>query len=422
VFHGIFALLKKNRKIMIHQNRRKELLSQIDDNAVVVISTNPEQFRNGDVTFPFRPHSDFFYLTGFQEPQAVAVISRKTYTMFLRDKDLDREIWDGERLGLKDAPEILKLEKALNINLLEDHLAKLITPENVVYFDEKPCDFDRMLSNLLSSYTIKSLQGTLHEMRLIKDEFEMSTMQKAANISMVAHVLAMKYVFPNMFEYELQSVFDAHFVKNNAVHAYTPIVAGGKNACVLHYIENNQPLKSGDLVLIDAGCELDYYASDITRTFPVNGQFSEPQKQIYQIVLDAQLAAINSIRPGADVHMPHKIACDIIQQGLENLGLLAPGESLSKFYMHGTGHWLGMDVHDVGIYQVNKQHRVFEKGMVITVEPGIYIRKDDKINPIYHDIGIRIEDDVLVTNTGNTVLTEQLAKTIDEIETLMSED
>jgi Xaa-Pro aminopeptidase len=414
VFHGIFALLKKNRKIMIHQNRRKELLSQIDDNAVVVISTNPEQFRNGDVTFPFRPHSDFFYLTGFQEPQAVAVISRKTYTMFLRDKDLDREIWDGERLGLKDAPEILKLEKALNINLLEDHLAKLITPENVVYFDEKPCDFDRMLSNLLSSYTIKSLQGTLHEMRLIKDEFEMSTMQKAANISMVAHVLAMKY--------ELQSVFDAHFVKNNAVHAYTPIVAGGKNACVLHYIENNQPLKSGDLVLIDAGCELDYYASDITRTFPVNGQFSEPQKQIYQIVLDAQLAAINSIRPGADVHMPHKIACDIIQQGLENLGLLAPGESLSKFYMHGTGHWLGMDVHDVGIYQVNKQHRVFEKGMVITVEPGIYIRKDDKINPIYHDIGIRIEDDVLVTNTGNTVLTEQLAKTIDEIETLMSED
>ncbi|MEJ6660414.1 MAG: aminopeptidase P N-terminal domain-containing protein [Candidatus Thioglobus sp.] len=407
---------------MIHQNRRKELLSQIDDNAVVVISTNPEQFRNGDVTFPFRPHSDFFYLTGFQEPQAVAVISRNTYTMFLRDKDPDREIWDGERLGLTDAPEILKLEKALNINLLEDHLAQLITAENVVYFDEKPCDFDRMLSNLLSSYTIKSLQDPLHEMRLIKDEFEMSTMQKAANISMVAHVLAMKYVFPNMFEYELQSVFDAHFVKNNAVHAYTPIVAGGKNACVLHYIENNQPLKSGDLVLIDAGCELDYYASDITRTFPVNGQFSEPQKQIYQIVLDAQLAAINSIKPGADVHMPHKIACDIIQQGLENLGLLAPGEPLSKFYMHGTGHWLGMDVHDVGKYQINKQHRVFEKGMVITVEPGIYIRKDDKINPIYHDIGIRIEDDVLVTNTGNTVLTEQLAKTIDEIETLMSED
>ena len=407
---------------MIHQNRRKELLSQIDDNAVIVISTNPEQFRNGDVTFPFRPNSDFFYLTGFKEPQAVAVISRSTYTMFLRDKDPDREIWDGERLGLADAPETLKLEKALNINLLKDHLSQLITAENVVYFDEKPCDLDRTLSSLLSSYTLKSLQDPLHEMRLIKDEFEISTMQRAANVSMVAHVLAMKNVSPNMFEYELQSIFDAHFVKNNAVHAYTPIVAGGKNACILHYIENNKPLKDGDLVLIDAGCEFENYASDITRTFPVNGRFSTAQKQIYQIVLDAQLAAIDSIKPGVSVHKPHEIASNIIRKGLESLGLLALDEPLSNFYMHGTGHWLGMDVHDVGKYQQDQQHRKFEEGMVITVEPGIYIRKSDKINPIYHNIGIRIEDDVWVTNAGNTVLTEQLAKTIDEIETLMNED
>lgn len=407
---------------MIHQNRRKELLSQIDDNAVIVISTNPEQFRNGDVTFPFRPNSDFFYLTGFKEPQAVAVISRSTYTMFLRDKDPDREIWDGERLGLADAPETLKLEKALNINLLKDHLSQLITAENVVYFDEKPCDLDRTLSSLLSSYTLKSLQDPLHEMRLIKDEFEISTMQRAANVSMVAHVLAMKNVSPNMFEYELQSIFDAHFVKNNAAHAYTPIVAGGKNACILHYIENNKPLKDGDLVLIDAGCEFENYASDITRTFPVNGRFSTAQKQIYQIVLDAQLAAIDSIKPGVSVHKPHEIASNIIRKGLESLGLLALDEPLSNFYMHGTGHWLGMDVHDVGKYQQDQQHRKFEEGMVITVEPGIYIRKSDKINPIYHNIGIRIEDDVWVTNAGNTVLTEQLAKTIDEIETLMNED
>ncbi|MCH9745224.1 MAG: aminopeptidase P N-terminal domain-containing protein [Proteobacteria bacterium] len=407
---------------MIHQNRRKELLSQIDDNAVIVISTNPEQFRNGDVTFPFRPNSDFFYLTGFKEPQAVAVISRSTYTMFLRDKDPDREIWDGERLGLADAPETLKLEKALNINLLKDHLSQLITAENVVYFDEKPCDLDRTLSSLLSSYTLKSLQDPLHEMRLIKDEFEISTMQRAANVSMVAHVLAMKNTSPNMFEYELQSIFDAHFVKNNAVHAYTPIVAGGKNACILHYIENNKPLKDGDLVLIDAGCEFENYASDITRTFPVNGRFSTAQKQIYQIVLDAQLAAIDSIKPGVSVHKPHEIASNIIRKGLESLGLLALDEPLSNFYMHGTGHWLGMDVHDVGKYQQDQQHRKFEEGMVITVEPGIYIRKSDKINPIYHNIGIRIEDDVWVTNAGNTVLTEQLAKTIDEIETLMNED
>ena len=407
---------------MIHQNRRKELLSQLDDNCVLILSTNPEQFRNGDVTFPFRPQSDFFYLTGFEEPEAIAVISKESYSMFLRPKDETREIWDGTRLGLTQAPSNLKLDHAYDIGQLEDKLAQLITADSCIYFDAKSCTLDSKITNLLSQYNLKSLQASLHEMRLIKEESEILTMQKAANISSAAHTLAMAQVTPGMFEYELQSVFDAHFVKNNTQHAYTPIVAGGKNACVLHYIENNQPLKSGDLVLIDAGCELDYYASDITRTFPVNGQFSEPQKQIYQIVLDAQLAAINSIKPGADVHMPHKIACDIIQQGLENLGLLAPGEPLSKFYMHGTGHWLGMDVHDVGKYQVNKQHRVFEKGMVITVEPGIYIRKDDKINPIYHDIGIRIEDDVLVTNTGNTVLTEQLAKTIDEIETLMSED
>ena len=406
---------------MIHQNRRKELLSQLDDNCVLILSTNPEQFRNGDVTFPFRPQSDFFYLTGFEEPEAVAIISKKSYSMFLRPKDETREIWDGARLGLTQAPSALNLDHAYDINQLEDKLAQLIPANSCIYFDAKSCMLDSKITNLLSQYNPISLQAPLHEIRLIKEESEILTMQKAADISSVAHTLAMAQVTPGMFEYELQSVFDAHFVKNNTQHAYTPIVAGGKNACVLHYIENNQPLKSGDLVLIDAGCELDYYASDITRTFPVNGLFSEPQKKIYQIVLDAQLAAIDSIKPGADVHKPHKVACDIIQQGLENLGLLAPGEPLSKFYMHGTGHWLGMDVHDVGKYQINKQHRVFEKGMVITVEPGIYIRKDDKIDPIYHNIGIRIEDDVVVTDQGNTVLTGSLIKTINEIEALMSQ-
>lgn len=406
---------------MIHQNRRKELLSQLDDNCILILSTNPEQFRNGDVTFPFRPQSDFFYLTGFEEPEAVAIISKKSYSMFLRPKDETREIWDGARLGLTQAPSTLNLDHAYNISQLEDKLAQLIPADSCIYYDAKSCMLDSKITNLLSQYNPISLQAPLHEMRLIKEESEILTMQKAADISSAAHTLAMAQVTPGMFEYELQSVFDAHFVKNNTQHAYTPIVAGGKNACVLHYIENNQPLKSGDLVLIDAGCELDYYASDITRTFPVNGLFSEPQKKIYQIVLDAQLAAINSIKPGADVHKPHKVACDIIQQGLENLGLLAPGEPLSKFYMHGTGHWLGMDVHDVGKYQINKQHRVFEKGMVITVEPGIYIRKDDKIDPIYHNIGIRIEDDVVVTDQGNTVLTGSLIKTINEIEALMSQ-
>ncbi|SFV77188.1 Xaa-Pro aminopeptidase [hydrothermal vent metagenome] len=407
---------------MIHQNRQKELLSKLDDNALIIISTNPEQFRNGDVTFAFRPHSDFFYLTGFDEPEAVAVISRSHYAMFLRDKDPDREIWDGERLGLENAPAALKLNKAFDIKTINNQLSQLINKNSVVYFDAKPCDFDTEITNLLAKYTIKSLKEPLHEMRLIKDDSEIKTMQKAADISTIAHQHAMQYVKPGMLECELQSVFDAQFVKNKSEHAYTPIVAGGKNACILHYIKNNQVLVDGDLVLIDAGCEFNNYASDITRVFPVNGRFSDSQKSIYQIVLDAQLAAIECIKPGVSVHEPHKIACAIIQQGLESLGLLTPGEPLSKFYMHGTGHWLGMDVHDVGAYQHNQQHRLFEKGMVITVEPGIYIRKDDKINPIYNDIGIRIEDDVLVTETGYNVLTGNLIKTINDIEALMSKN
>jgi Xaa-Pro aminopeptidase len=258
-------------------------------------------------------------------------------------------------------------------------------------------------------------------MRLIKDKAEISSMQKSANISIIAHQQAMQQIKPGMFEYELQSIFDSHFTKNNAQHAYTPIVAGGKNACILHYIKNNKILNNGDLVLIDAGCEFEYYASDITRTFPVNGRFSVAQKQIYQLVLNAQLAAIECIKPDISINKPHQIASNIIKNGLISLGLLAENEALSKFYMHGTSHWLGIDVHDVGAYKINQQYRTFKKGMVVTVEPGIYINKNDKINPIYHNIGIRIEDDILVTATGNTVLTKNLAKTINEIEALMNQ-
>jgi Xaa-Pro aminopeptidase len=405
---------------MIHQNRRKELLSQLDDNAIVIISTNPEQFRNGDVTFAFRPQSDFFYLTGFQEPEAVAIISLKNYSMFLRDKDPKREIWDGERLGITDAPKTLKLDNAFNIKQIKNQLTQLISSNNVIYFDAKPCEFDTKITALLNNHTIKSLQNSLSEMRLIKDKTEINSMQKSANISIVAHQQAMQQIKSGMFEYELQSIFDSHFVKNNAQHAYTPIVAGGKNACILHYIKNNKILNDGDLVLIDAGCEFEYYASDITRTFPVNGRFSVAQKQIYQLVLNAQLAAIECIKPDISINKPHQIASNIIKNGLISLGLLSENEALSKFYMHGTSHWLGMDVHDVGKYKINQQYRTFKKGMVVTVEPGIYIGKNDKINPIYHNIGIRIEDDILVTNTGHTVLTESLAKTIDEIEALIN--
>ncbi|RUM79140.1 MAG: Xaa-Pro aminopeptidase [Candidatus Thioglobus sp.] len=406
---------------MIHQNRRKELLSQLDDGALVIISTNPEQLRNGDVHYPFRPHSDFWYLTGFTEPQAVAVFSKDTYTIFLRDKDPAREIWDGKRLGVSDAPQALKADKAYSIDELKTQLPKLIADATTLYYDFKPCTLDDEIIQHLAKTKYQSLAAYAHEMRLIKDDQEIELMQKAANISINAHQLAMQQTRADLFEFEVASVFDAEFRKNNAEHAYTPIVAGGENACVLHYIENNKVLNDGDLLLIDAGCEVEGYASDITRTFPVNGTFSKAQRQIYQIVLDAQLAAIESIKPGVMVVKPHQIATHVIQQGLIDLGILQADGDLSQFYMHGTGHYLGLDVHDVGAYQKNDQHRQYETGMVTTVEPGIYIRKDDKINPIYWGIGIRIEDDVLITNNGNTVLTGALVKEIDDIESLMRE-
>ncbi|HAD99054.1 MAG TPA: Xaa-Pro aminopeptidase [Gammaproteobacteria bacterium] len=406
---------------MIHQNRRKELLSQLDEGALVIISTNPEQLRNGDVHYPFRPHSDFWYLTGFTEPQAVAVFSKDTYTIFLRDKDPAREIWDGKRLGVSDAPQALKADKAYSIDELKTQLPKLIADATTLYYDFKPCTLDDEIIAYLPKTQYQSLASYVHEMRLIKSDGEIELMQKAADISVNAHQLAMWQTRADLFEFEVASVFDAEFRKNNAEHAYTPIVAGGENACVLHYIENNKILNDGDLLLIDAGCEVEGYASDITRTFPVNGTFSAAQRQIYQIVLDAQLAAIESIKPGVVVVKPHQIATHVIQQGLVDLGILQADGDLSQFYMHGTGHYLGLDVHDVGAYQKNDQHRQYEIGMVTTVEPGIYIRKDDKINPIYWDIGIRIEDDVLITNSGNTVLTGALVKEIDDIESLMRE-
>jgi Xaa-Pro aminopeptidase len=406
---------------MIHQNRRKELLSQLDEGALVIISTNPEQLRNGDVHYPFRPHSDFWYLTGFTEPQAVAVFSKDTYTIFLRDKDPAREIWDGKRLGVSDAPQALKADKAYSIDELKTQLPKLIADATTLYYDFKPCTLDDEIIAYLPKTQYQSLASYVHEMRLIKSDGEIELMQKAADISVNAHQLAMQQTRADLFEFEVASVFDAEFRKNNAEHAYTPIVAGGENACVLHYIENNKILNDGDLLLIDAGCEVEGYASDITRTFPVNGTFSAAQRQIYQIVLDAQLAAIESIKPGVMVVKPHQIATHVIQQGLVDLGILQADGDLSQFYMHGTGHYLGLDVHDVGAYQKNDQHRQYEIGMVTTVEPGIYIRKDDKINPVYWGIGIRIEDDVLITNSGNTVLTGALVKEIDDIESLMRE-
>jgi Xaa-Pro aminopeptidase len=245
-------------------------------------------------------------------------------------------------------------------------------------------------------------------------------MQDAADLASEAHINAMRKAIPGLFEHNIASVFDSHFRNGNSEHSYPPIVASGENACILHYTENNKELKNGDLLLIDAGCEINGYASDITRTFPVNGKFNDAQREIYDLVLSAQKSAIQSIRPGVSSNKPHETACQIITDGLIKLGIMKSPEDLTKFYMHNTGHWLGLDVHDVGSKLVNEEFREFKSGMVTTVEPGVYIRRDDKIDPKYWGIGVRIEDDVLVTDTGNYVLTQKAAKEIDEIEQLMS--
>jgi len=405
---------------MIHQKRRQELLSRLEDNALVIVCTNSELQRNADVTFPFRPDSSFWYLTGFIEPDAIAVFSKNNYSIFLRPKDKTKEIWNGKRLGAEAAPEVLLADNAYSIEEFAEQLDDIINDKTVLYFDNNSTNI--LAQDIASTDSIKPLLPYLSEMRLLKDEMEIKNMQTSADLAATAHTQAMTKVKPGMFEYEIAALFDSEFKRNNSTHAYTPIVAGGANACVLHYIENNEALEDGDLLLIDAGCETEGYASDITRTFPVNGRFSEAQKQIYNIVLDAQKGAINCLKPGEKVNKAHDTACHIISNGLTELGILNKDLPLNEFYMHNTGHWLGLDVHDCGQYKLNDEHRVFEPGMVMTVEPGIYIRKNDKISPEYWNIGIRIEDDVLITESGNTVLTQSLVKEIDDIERLMNQD
>ncbi|MBT68017.1 MAG: Xaa-Pro aminopeptidase [Thiotrichales bacterium] len=415
---------------MIHQKRREELLSILGHDAVVIVSTNCEQKRNSDVTYPFRPDSNFWYLTGFTEPDAIAVFSKESYVMFLRPKDETQEIWNGIRLGVELAPETLLVDQAYDIGTFFDNIKSQVKKGSVIYFDapgsggwkdnSSTNTHNQQICSLFES-SLKPLNPFISEMRLIKDKEEVKNMQDAADLASEAHLNAMRAALPGLYEHNIASIFDSYFRNGNSEHSYPPIVASGENACILHYTENNQELKDGDLLLIDVGCEINGYASDITRTFPINGKFSEPQREIYEVVLNAQKSAINSIKPGVSSNKPHETACQIITDGLIKLGIMKSPEDLSKFYMHNTGHWLGLDVHDVGSKLVNDKFREFKSGMVTTVEPGIYIRRDDKIDSKYWGIGIRIEDDVLVTETGNRVLSNKAVKDINEIEHLMSQ-
>lgn len=429
------------------QKRRDRLAQQIGPNSIVIIETSPVAMRNRDADYKYRADSSFYYLTGFAEPEAVAVIETfgsdeaYSYSLFCRERDRDMEIWHGYRAGVDGAVDDFEADEAYAIDLLDEEiLEKLLDKEKLFYRIGHRAEFDARIAKWIVDASGESRKGTsapaqliqldriLDEMRLHKDVKEIQLMQIASDISAQAHTQAMQAVQPGMMEYALEAELNYVFGKNGCLPSYNSIVGGGENACILHYVENNKALNNGDLVLIDAACEYEFYASDITRTFPVNGQFSAEQKALYQVVLNAQIAAIDAVRIGNSYKEPHYVALRILVQGLLDLGIMQgeleqiiETESFRQFYMHGTGHWLGMDVHDVGSYKQNGEWRTYEEGMVVTVEPGLYIALDDEtVDPKWRGIGIRIEDDIVATKQGPLVLTKNVVKSIEDIEALMA--
>lgn len=427
------------------KQRRDQLAQAMGPNSVAIIATSPVAMRNRDADYKYRADSSFYYLTGFPEPEAVAVIETGDdpvdylYSLFCRERDRDMEIWNGYRAGIDGAIDDYDADEAYAIDLLDEEILSKITHLDTLYYRvAQNTSFDTRITGWLAKLKdsrqfklpkqLKSLDDIVDEMRLFKSAAEIELMQRAADISAEAHTRAMRAVRPGMMEYALEAELNYVFGQHGCVPAYGSIVGGGANGCILHYVENDQELKDGDLVLIDAGCEYQYYAGDISRTFPVNGRFSPQQKALYQIVLDAQLAAIEQIHVGVSYKQPHHAAVQVLVTGLVELGLLQgevdeliDTEAYHRFYMHGTGHWLGIDVHDVGEYQFDSTPRQFEAGMVITVEPGLYIAPDDTtVAEQWRGIGIRIEDDVLVTAQGPQVLTAKVVKNIEDIEHLMA--
>jgi len=422
--------------------RRQRLMAEVGGHSMVVLGAAPERPRNGDTFHPYRQDSDFLYLTGLDEPEAILVLlpGRESgeQILFCRERNPDRERWDGPRLGLDGAREQLGFDDAFPITDLDDILPGLMEGCTRLYhLVGKDAGLDQQIiswRNRLRAESrsqkgpgeIVSLEHLLHEQRLIKSRDERRCMKKAARISADAMTRAMQVCAPGMNEAELTAELFHEYQRNGCPPAYLPIVAGGANALVLHYIANNQPLPDDGLVLIDAGCEFQGYAADISRTFPVNGCFTGPQRELYDIVLAAQHAAIDQVRPGRPFEAFHDAAVRVLVAGLVEIGLLSGSvdDNISeghyrRFYMHKTGHWLGLDVHDVGEYRIDEESRVLEKNMVLTVEPGLYIGDDDDIPERFRNIGIRIEDDVRVSDDEPEVLTKRVVKAPDEIEQVM---
>jgi len=426
--------------------RRKDLMACMEPNSIAIIPGAKEIRRNADTEFPFRQDSDFYYLTGFPEPEAVAVLipgrKQAEYVLFCRERDEEKELWNGYRAGQEGACKDYGADDAFPISDIDEILPGLLEGRERVYYAlGRDQEFDRHVMDWVNTIRSKVRAGAippgefldlhhyLHELRLIKSTDEAKIMQQAAKISAKAHGRAMEFCQPGVMEYQLEGEILHEFAMHGSrAAAYNSIVGGGANGCILHYTENSDSLNDGDLVLIDAGCELEHYAADITRTFPVNGKFSKEQKALYEIVLEAQYAAIDAVKPGKHWNEPHDAAVKVITQGLIDLKLLKGSlkSNLEKatyrdFYMHRTGHWLGMDVHDVGDYKVADDWRLLEPGMVLTVEPGIYVSPNNKkVAEKWRGIGIRIEDDVLVSKNGCKVLTDGVPKTVEEIEALMA--
>lgn len=429
-----------------YAKRRQTLMQKIGQNDLVILSAADECPRNGDTTFPFRQHSDFYYLTGFDEPDAVLVLAPKRkegeYILFNRVRDRDREIWDGPRAGQEGAASDFLADQSFPIAELEEKLPDLLSGRHAIHYalGSNPA-FDELLLNSVKTVRTRIRSGisapqqfvdinpTLHEMRIFKSPAEIALMQKAVDITVSAHERAMRTCKPGMNECELEAELMHEFQRHGArFPAYTSIVASGRNACILHYVQNNQTIADGDLILIDAGAEYQNYAADITRTFPANGKFTEEQRAIYELVLDSQLAAIESIKPGSSWLEAQHIIVNVLTEGLVELGILKGDvaklieeRAYLPFYMHRSGHFLGLDVHDAGSYHKDGKWRALEAGMVLTVEPGLYISADTPgVDKRWHNIGVRIEDDVLVTEKGHEVLSRHLPKEVKDIEALMA--
>jgi len=425
--------------------RRKRLMQMMGADSIAILPNAPQRIRNRDVHYRYRPDSDFYYLTGFPEPDAVMVLvpgrEHGEYILFCRERNAERETWDGRRAGQEGACEIYGANDSFPIGDIDDILPGLLEScERVFYTMGCNPEFDQHVmvwinrlreqarSGVHTPAEFVALDHLLHEMRLFKSKAEISAMRRAAKISSEAHIRAMRACRPGLTEYHIEAELLYEFMRRGSRYpAYPPIVGGGANGCILHYIENTDRLNDGDLLLIDAGAEYDGYAADITRTFPVNGQFSKAQKAVYEVVLAAQLAAIKQVRPGNHWNDPHEAAVRALTKGLLELGLLRgrlqtliKNEAYRRFYMHRTGHWLGMDVHDVGDYKLDNEWRLLEPGMVMTIEPGIYIPAGSKGVPKkWWNIGVRIEDDVLVTRDGHEVLSAGAPKGVEEIEALV---